>query len=204
MYDKSERPEKPHVPPPDLLKNVPPPSPPVDTPPPVPSGIEHVPRVKAAPVAVRIAPETKEEDETAEKIAPFNTRVIAAVIDCVVAFGLHLAVLVIFPSFMSKIGWLLAMAYMVTRDSLPFLGGQSVGKKAMKLKAVTLDGQSLAGNWEKSLIRSGVLAIPVFPLIELFVLLSREDKKGQGIRLGDEWAKTKVIVVKEPEEKVQE
>jgi len=86
----------------------------------------------------------------------------------------------------------------VTRDGLPFLGGQSVGKKAMKLKAVTLDDRSLAGNWEPALIRGAVLAIPLFALVELFILLSREEKPERGRRLGDEWAKTKVIVVNEP------
>jgi hypothetical protein len=45
------------------------------------------------------------------------------------------------------------MAYFVTRDSLPFLGGQSVGKKAMKLTVVTLDDKSLSGNWEPAVIR---------------------------------------------------
>lgn len=200
MYDKSEKSQS-TPPPPDLLKNVPPPSPPVDTPPPVPDGmLRTTPVATPVPVKVQIASE-KEEDDAAEKIAPFNTRIAAAAIDMVIAFGLHLAVLIIFPAVMSKIGWLLGIAYIITRDSLPFLGGQSVGKKAMKIKAVTLDGHSLAGNWEKGLIRNGVLAIPFFPFIELFVLLSREDKPGHGVRLGDEWAKTKVIVVREPEEK---
>ncbi len=86
----------------------------------------------------------------------------------------------------------------MTRDSLPFLGGQSVGKKAMKLKAVTLEGKSLVGNWEAALIRNGVLTIPFFVMVELYVLLSREGKPGHGFRLGDEWAKTKVIIAEDP------
>ena len=81
---------------------------------------------------------------------------------------------------------------------LQFLGGQSVGKKAMKIRAVTLDGKSLVNNWEPALIRNAILAIPVFPLIELFVLLTREGKPEQGRRLGDEWAKTKVVMAPEP------
>jgi len=37
--------------------------------------------------------------------------------------------------------------------------------------------------------------IPFFALVEIFILLSREGKPDHGRRLGDEWAKTKVIVV---------
>jgi uncharacterized RDD family membrane protein YckC len=87
---------------------------------------------------------------------------------------------------------------MVTRDSLPFLGGQSVGKKAMKLQVVTLEDKPITGNWEAALIRNGVLLIPFFGLIEIYVLLTREDKPERGRRLGDEWAKTKVIIAVEP------
>ena len=82
----------------------------------------------------------------------------------------------------------------MTRDSLPFLGGQSVGKKAMKLRVVTQQGASLVNNWEAALIRNAVLAIPLFGFVELIILLTREDKPERGLRLGDEWAKTKVII----------
>ena len=86
----------------------------------------------------------------------------------------------------------------MTRDSLAFLGGQSIGKKVLKLKVVTVDGKSLVNNWEPALIRNGVLLIPLFPLIELFILLTREGKPEHGRRLGDEWAKTQVILAPEP------
>ena len=73
----------------------------------------------------------------------------------------------ILPGFAAPVAWLLGIGYFVSRDSLPFLGGQSVGKKAMKLKAVTMEGKSLVGNWEAALIRNGVLVIPFFVLVEL-------------------------------------
>ncbi|RYD39927.1 MAG: RDD family protein [Verrucomicrobiaceae bacterium] len=126
--------------------------------------------------------------------ASFNTRVIATVIDMVVSAGAMILLVFILPSFASKIAWVLSMAYLVTRDSLPFLGGQSVGKKAMKIRAVTLDGKPLTGNWEAGAIRNAVLLIPLFPLVELFLLLTRESGPDRGRRLGDEWAKTKVIL----------
>jgi uncharacterized RDD family membrane protein YckC len=86
-------------------------------------------------------------------------------------------------------GWIAAVAYGLTRDSLPFLDGQSIGKKAMGLRAVTEDGQPLTNNWGPGIIRNIVLWIPLFPLIELIVLLTND----KGLRLGDQWAKTKVI-----------
>ncbi len=144
---------------------------------------------------LHVAAESAEPLELPGDIAPFNPRIIAALIDGVLSVGLALGVVWILPDLAEGIGWLVGIAYLVTRDSLPFLEGQSVGKKAMSLKAVTLSGASLAGNWEPGLIRNAVLAIPLFPLIELFILLTREEKPERGRRLGDEWAKTKVIVV---------
>jgi uncharacterized RDD family membrane protein YckC len=90
-----------------------------------------------------------------------------------------------------------SIASIITRDSRPFPGGQSVGKKAMKLKVVSIDEQSLTGNWQKAAIRNAVLIIPFFPLVELLILLTREDKPDRGRRLGDEWAKTQMIVAPE-------
>ena len=139
-----------------------------------------------------------EEEPAAGGLAPFNARIVAAVIDLVVASGLQMAALWILPGFASRAAWLLGIAYLVSRDSLPFLGGQSVGKRAMKLRVETVDGQALTGKWEAALVRNGVLMLPFFAFIELFILLSREEKPGRGLRLGDEWAKTRVVVAPEP------
>jgi uncharacterized RDD family membrane protein YckC len=179
MENEPVPPEKPAIPPPDL------PIPPPGEKPPGP-----------APVKVHIKEAGTSEDDEPEGpgLAPFNARVLATVIDAVVAVGLQMAAMWILPSFAGKIAWLLGIAYLITRDSLPFLGGQSVGKKAMNLRVVTRKGQPLTGNWNAALIRNGVLLIPFFALIELFVLLNREDKPEHGLRLGDEWAKTKVVV----------
>jgi uncharacterized RDD family membrane protein YckC len=127
-------------------------------------------------------------------LAPFNTRMLAALVDMFVAIGLQILVTLILPGFSMLLAWLVGMAYLVARDSLPFLGGQSVGKKAMKLQVVTQQGASLVNNWEAALIRNGVLVIPFFGFIEVIILLTREDKRERGLRLGDEWAKTKVII----------
>jgi uncharacterized RDD family membrane protein YckC len=112
-----------------------------------------------------------------------GSRIVAYIID-----GLIIGVMCLIPI----AGWIAGIAYGLTRDSLPFLDGQSIGKKAMGLRAVTEDGQPLTGNWSPGIIRNIVLWIPLFPLVELIVLLTNEN----GLRLGDQWAKTKVISVK--------
>lgn len=156
------------------------------------------PADSGSPVKVRVRTGGDEEDVPKTGMAPFNSRVIAMFIDVVVAAGLYLGAIQILPDFAHKLAILLGLGYIVTRDSLPFLGGQGVGKKAMKLRAVTSEGESLSGKWEISLIRSGVLIIPFFQLVELWILLTREDTADRGKRLGDEWAKTKVIIEEKP------
>ncbi|MDX2246499.1 MAG: RDD family protein [Bacteroidia bacterium] len=100
------------------------------------------------------------------------------------------AILIGVVSVIPVLGWIVGIGYGLTRDSLPFLDGQSLGKKLLKLRAVTDDGQSLSGNWGPGIIRNVVLFIPFFGIVELIVLLTNKEGK----RLGDQWAKTKVIV----------
>ncbi len=186
-------PPKPVIPPPDLSRPPPPPPSPMDglpksTPPPVPSGGG----------GVKVTLRTARDESADQGVVTFNTRIIAAVIDMVVAMGITIGLILLLPGFANKLAYLTGLAYLVTRDSLPFLGGQSVGKKAMKIKVVTLDGASLVGKWEAAVVRNGILIIPLFPLVELFILLTREDKPERGRRLGDEWAKTRIIVEEKP------
>lgn len=188
MDEESLQPEKPAVPPPDLPKpNIPPPD--LPKPPPV--------EAPAPPPPVNVAirqPGDPEPEPDDGSLAPFNTRIIAALIDVLISMGLYIAAVYILPGFVERAAGLLSLGYLIARDSLPFLSGQSVGKRAMKLKVVTLEDKPIVGNWEVSLIRNGVLLIPFFGLVELFVLLTREGKSDQGRRLGDEWAKTKVVI----------
>lgn len=188
-------PPKPVIPPPDLSRPPPPPPSPLDS---LPRGSPPLGSEGnvAAKVNLRVA--LDDDDSPATGVAPFNTRITAAALDIVVAMGVTIGLMFILPGFADRLAWLTGLGYLITRDSLPFLGGQSVGKKAMKLKAVTLDGQSLVSNWPAALIRNGVLIIPFFGLVELFILLTREDKPERGRRLGDEWAKTQVILEPKP------
>ncbi|MFK7849457.1 MAG: RDD family protein [Akkermansiaceae bacterium] len=131
-------------------------------------------------------------NETSSKEADVGARIGAAVIDSLVAMGLSIAGGMVLES----LSYPLFIGYMLTRDCLPFLDGQSVGKKVLNLKAVTEDGASLSGNWNPGLIRNVPMIIPVFPLVELIIMLVNKDKPEGLRRLGDQWGKTKVISLK--------
>ncbi|MDH3711683.1 MAG: RDD family protein [Cyclobacteriaceae bacterium] len=94
------------------------------------------------------------------------------------------------------IGWGISYGigaiYFLVRDALPFLDGQSIGKKVMKTRAVKEDsGAPLTNDYATSLIRNIPAVIPVVSLVDaIFILLGDERK-----RLGDKIGKT--IVVKE-------
>ena len=187
-------------PPPDISKSVTPPTPP---PPP---DLPKAPESSAPPLQVSIDSDSSADDpEVAASVAggsgvlipgadaSFTNRVLGGVIDALVAVGINLALGGILPSFVGNVGFLAAVAYLLTKDSLPFLNGQSIGKRAMKIQAVTMDGKSLSGNWQPGAIRNVSLVIPLVPLVELIVLLTRRDNPKPLLRLADEWGKTKVI-----------
>ncbi|WP_130733622.1 RDD family protein [Flavobacterium sp. J27] len=87
-------------------------------------------------------------------------------------------------TFLVSIGGLAYLAYILLRDAL--FGGQSIGKKVMKYKAVKEDGTSLNGDFVTSILRNVTLLIPLVDAILVLI-----DKP----RLGDNIAKTKVVNV---------
>lgn len=126
--------------------------------------------------------------------AAFDTRVIASILDAFIAAGVYLVI----GRISGSLGILASSAYWLVRDALPFLDGHSLGKRLMKIKAVGADGRSLSGDWKSSIVRNVPMVIPFFPLVELYILYSRKGGGAPLRRLGDEWANTKVVVVKEP------
>jgi uncharacterized RDD family membrane protein YckC len=113
-----------------------------------------------------------------EKVA-LSERLLAAFVDLVIVVGLSL-----FP----RIGWMVGLIYHLTRDSLPFLNGQSFGKKFFNLRVIILPQYaSMSGAAEKSVIRGLVAIIPGLNIVDLWFLITRK------VRLADEWAETRVV-----------
>ena len=118
-------------------------------------------------------------------------RLIAGIIDVVIGLVLASVIAMILPK-LSMIGYALQLGYWLTKDALPFLDGKSVGKKVMGLRAVTTEGKPLTGNWKASAIRNVFLYIALIEAIVLF--LRKDDPAKKGLRLGDDFANTKVIL----------
>ena len=90
-------------------------------------------------------------------------------------------------SLLIYIGYACLLGYILFRDAL--FGGQSIGKRIMKYKAVKADGSSLSGDFATSATRNVSLLIPVISLVDCIFVIT--DKP----RFGDNWAKTKVVNV---------
>lgn len=202
MSDEDPKPEPtPHTPPKPSLPtpNIPKPSLPSPS---IRPAQNETPRMASfeAEDAPTEAPKPAKEEEEMTAVAPvqetfLHKRVLAALIDFAVAFGIGLTVSAILPDALNKVAWALQIAYLLTRDCLPFLDGQSLGKKALGLRAVTADGASLTNQWQTGILRNILFVIPVIgPLVELVVLYTREEKPEHGLRLGDGFAGTKVIL----------
>jgi len=198
MKAMENEPEKPQssVPSPDLPPPPPPSAmpPPPDLPPPPPPVAEPKPAPLPKQEPAKIDPFDGDAVPPPGTEAAFDNRIIAAIIDSFVAAGLYIIVGVL----SNFLGALVYIAYFLVRDALPFLDGQSVGKKLMKIRAVEQNGAKLTNNWKASVIRNISLAIPFFGLVEAYILYQKKEKAEPLIRLGDEWAKTKVIAVGGP------
>lgn len=108
----------------------------------------------------------------------------------VVAFLIDVFVMVVIIALLQTPGILIAVAYLLTRDGLPFLDGQSIGKKVLDLQAVDYKGEPLTRNWRPVILRNVFLLVfPFVPILELFVLLNNPD----GLRIGDQIANTRVV-----------
>ncbi|MVM41846.1 RDD family protein [Spirosoma sp. HMF3257] len=119
-------------------------------------------------------------------------RFIAVFIDGIVG-NIPFWVLAIVSGKLAMVGYAITIAYLLTKDALPetggFLGGQSIGKKLMGIKAIKEDtGGSLVGDYGTAITRQVSLLIPFFNIIDALMVFSDEGK-----RFGDKWAKTIVV-----------
>ena len=121
-------------------------------------------------------------------------RFVAAFIDGIVG-NVPFWLLAIVSYKLAMLGYAVAIGYLLTKDALPetggFLGGQSVGKKLMGIKAIKEDtGGSLVGDYGTAITRQVSLLIPFFNIVDALMVFS-DDRK----RFGDKWAKTIVVKV---------
>lgn len=87
------------------------------------------------------------------------------------------------------IGIVLALAYGFTKDAWPILEGQSIGKKAMGIRAVhRASGKPITGDYITAIIRQVSLFIPLFNVVDAGMVFSADRR-----RFGDRWADTVVI-----------
>ncbi len=126
---------------------------------------------------------------TREKASPV-IRFVALFIDSIVSY-VPMLVLGIVSYKLATLGYLLSLGYLLTRDSLPFLNGQSVGKKLMGIKVIKEDtGASIMGDYGAGVVRAIPQVIPFLNLVDALVIFRDTSK-----RFGDEWAKTIVVKV---------
>jgi uncharacterized RDD family membrane protein YckC len=118
------------------------------------------------------------------ELASAGDRFVAALID-----GLLCGLV----SFIPVLGMIASIGYSLTKDALPFLDGQSIGKKAMKIRVLdAATGAPITNKYDKAAIRALSLIIPIFGFVDALMVLIDAERK----RFGDKWANT--VVVKLP------
>ena len=147
---------------------------------------------------------TETTESVEPKTADVGKRAVAAIIDAVIAMVVGLVPIA---------GGIAATAYWLVRDGmdLDFMDHRSIGKKLVKIRPVTLDGQppdimtSVKRNWMFALagvaqffamtIIGLVIAIPlgliafVIGIVEVVLIVVDQDRR----RIGDKMAGTRVI-----------
>lgn len=85
-------------------------------------------------------------------------------------------------------GWAIGIAYVLLRDALPFLQGQSLGKHFFGLRVVTKHNlKPITKQYKRAVVRGAVLLIPILNIWDIYNYFTT------GQRLADEWTQTLVI-----------
>jgi uncharacterized RDD family membrane protein YckC len=93
------------------------------------------------------------------------------------------------PVLIPILGWIWAFLYTWTKDALPFLGAQSIGKRIMGIRVVNVNtGKPIKSDYGAAIIRQLSLVIPLLGIVDACMVLSSERR-----RFGDKWAKTVVV-----------
>ncbi len=137
--------------------------------------------------------ENENVTSTQNELATPVNRILAALIDGILV-SVVAYILMTMSSSLQYVGSALGIVYMIIKDTLPALQGQSIGKKAMNIMVVNEDtGESIEGDYAAGAIRALPLIIPFLNfigiIVETVMLFSDDDHR----RFGDKWGKTKVI-----------
>jgi len=98
------------------------------------------------------------------ELAGPGARFVAALIDGVLS-GIASAI--------PAIGVVIAIVYSLVKDALPFLEGQSIGKRAMGIRAVReASGEALTGDYVTAIVRQISLWIPFFNIVDACMVFS--------------------------------
>jgi uncharacterized RDD family membrane protein YckC len=130
------------------------------------------------------------------KLASRPKRLIARLIDMVVGFvaaaiATQIVMLLTTHESLIRIPAFMFLAYLLFADSVPFLKGQSFGKKLMKIQVVDMYFHiPITGSYWRSFVRQILLLVPLIGGLDALCILGKESR-----RLGDWLAKTIVIDV---------
>lgn len=108
-----------------------------------------------------------------------NKRVFAFLLDSLIAYGIGILLWIVGI----KIIWLFWTAYILFKD---IYNGKSIGKLCADM--LIIDEKGEPANFVQTVKRNTLMIIPLFPLVEYFVMVNDD----LGRRMGDKIAKTKV------------
>lgn len=135
------------------------------------------------------------------EVANLGERIVASIIDYFILGAYVIATFMLIYSYQNVVPFQESLIYVLLLPAFFYdllceisMGGQSFGKKIMKIKVVRLDGaQPTFGNylirWLLRIIESGLVCSGAVPLIVILI-------NGKGQRLGDIAAGTAVIKMK--------
>jgi len=99
--------------------------------------------------------------------------------------------LIVFLGWIPVLTWMFVVSYLLLKDSIFLLNGQSIGKKLMKIRAVDEETLEPITNLHKrAIFRMMLLFIPFFVIVEIVMMFN---KTGKSRRFGDRLAGTIVI-----------
>ena len=84
----------------------------------------------------------------------------------------------------------LLAVYYLTRDALPMLGGQSLGKKLLGIRVLKQDSlETTRGEFGIVFLRTLPAILPILNIVDAIYIFSKSRQ-----RIGDRWAKTIVVL----------